>query len=850
MPTLQEQQQNMQRQQQLLLQRSQARLNQQQALMSEDDREMRQVMTVMDPKIDWITPEQKAAAFNNSRLPKIFGFDAPITAEALNPLHGLVTRAHARINGKQPGRMDDLMPLFEMFQSNPAYFDRADQAKMVELQGQVRDVQARAVVQEPEAIAGAKARLEQFAPFLEASTKANWADLYANHTTGAIASKLGIQGEHVRQLDQVLPDANAFVNLLRRDVATVEADQASAQERERVRFLLQSNPAALAKAAEGKIKEAGFSDNPADNHKIRALNILQRPLENWTPEERSFVNAWGTTFATKEQAEQLGLMTSRQWADQAKQDMENSLGRRTLLTNLTDTASKAAGEVSGLATLREQTIKAISTAGNKTLDEQAVHATNTQRYMDEMKTREEAFEQVAAPQVQYLTDSLKQMSEQTDAIRRRLATAPSSQREGLGARLKDMERTVEGHRAGLRLLTDESPFAIETLKSSRDGITVMLQTAKQRGESELASKYEKELASTTGLLDQLETARKQDIARIEANKLHLLEREKAARLRLTSAEAKVEKDEAVRLATQYSHQLHREGMPWTRAMTQASSEYRVKPAEVVEQNKYWIQHEADDRLSTAQRELGIMAQAQQMQSGTALDDVALTKLTTTLMGDPRFAGLKREDIQKGIKEAPLVTVKLGEETDKVIAKNLEESQAAAEGAIGTVDAANRIEQALSAGKVTLGPTATIRNQINQFSQILGVGGRDTAEQLVNTRGVIRGLAQFALGARKQLKGQGQVSDYEGRLIERAEAGQIDDFTMPELKAFVAVTKQLAVRQHTQHQKQVERFRNTPTGRERAAFFEVEPLPTQPAPSAQPQGFSIRPDHGFKVEKVK
>jgi predicted membrane chloride channel (bestrophin family) len=114
--------------------------------------------------------------------------------------------------------------------------------------------------------------------------------------------------------------------------------------------------------------------------------------------------------------------------------------------------------------------------------------------------------------------------------------------------------------------------------------------------------------------------------------------------------------------------------------------------------------------------------------------------------------------------------------------------------------------------------------IDQVAVLLGVTGADTQERLVNTRQVIRGLAQFAVSARKALKGQGQVSDFEGKLLVRAEAGNIDDFTLPELQAFLAVTDRLARRQYEQHVSNVKKLRSRKDLSDLADFYDVPPLP--------------------------
>lgn len=171
-----------------------------------------------------------------------------------------------------------------------------------------------------------------------------------------------------------------------------------------------------------------------------------------------------------------------------------------------------------------------------------------------------------------------------------------------------------------------------------------------------------------------------------------------------------------------------------------------------------------------------------------------------------------------------VDVKTGESLGKEIGPMVAESRAAALGALDAINTAGRIKTALSSGNVTLGPTATVRNQIDQVAQVMGVAGKTTEEKLVNTREVTRGLAQFTIAARKALKGQGQVSDFEGKLLQRAESGAIDDFTMPELKAFIATTDRLARRQYGLHKSNLDVMRKRPDLEKLVPFYEVPDVP--------------------------
>ena len=171
-------------------------------------------------------------------------------------------------------------------------------------------------------------------------------------------------------------------------------------------------------------------------------------------------------------------------------------------------------------------------------------------------------------------------------------------------------------------------------------------------------------------------------------------------------------------------------------------------------------------------------------------------------------------------KSPLATFDLSGGVTKEIAPLIIESKNAAEGALTTHDAVTRAREAVEASAVTLGPTATIRNKIDQVSQVLGVAGKDTEERLVNTRNVIRAFGQFSLGARKQLKGQGQVSDFEGKLIVKAESGEIDDMTLPELKNFLDVTDRLAKRQYDAYKNNFKAIKKNPKMAEALPFFEV------------------------------
>jgi len=114
-----------------------------------------------------------------------------------------------------------------------------------------------------------------------------------------------------------------------------------------------------------------------------------------------------------------------------------------------------------------------------------------------------------------------------------------------------------------------------------------------------------------------------------------------------------------------------------------------------------------------------------------------------------------------------------------VANALDTSATQAQAAAKTLGVVNNIRTALSTGKVITGPGTTAR-QI--FLQISG----NNPDALAQTRQVVQGLAQLTLNSRGLLKGQGQVSDFEGKLLEKAQSGGIDSLTGPEISTVLDV----------------------------------------------------------------
>ncbi len=162
---------------------------------------------------------------------------------------------------------------------------------------------------------------------------------------------------------------------------------------------------------------------------------------------------------------------------------------------------------------------------------------------------------------------------------------------------------------------------------------------------------------------------------------------------------------------------------------------------------------------------------------------------------------------------------------------LEKSLTAAEGAMRVLDASDRVIKAIDSGKVITGPMANQRVTGLQIGQMLGIGGRDAAEVLANTRQAIRGLSEMTLQGRKEMSGQGAITDRESALAEKATSGDISDLTAEEVKILANASRRASQYQIQKHQSRVKNAGVLPGMQNITPFFDVPAM--EPAPAATP-----------------
>ena len=171
----------------------------------------------------------------------------------------------------------------------------------------------------------------------------------------------------------------------------------------------------------------------------------------------------------------------------------------------------------------------------------------------------------------------------------------------------------------------------------------------------------------------------------------------------------------------------------------------------------------------------------------------------------------------------------GTEFAKTAISNLEQSRSRADSAAQSMPAIAQIEKALSSGNVIAGPLSGGRIKLAQLANMTFGTGEDA---LVQTRNSIQGMAELALQSRGMLKGQGQVSNFEQEVLDKARSGSMD-FTVPELKALVSVSKRAANAAIKSHSDTLNKLPNDPEIQKYKSMFEV-----------------ARPNDGWSIVPVK
>jgi hypothetical protein len=166
--------------------------------------------------------------------------------------------------------------------------------------------------------------------------------------------------------------------------------------------------------------------------------------------------------------------------------------------------------------------------------------------------------------------------------------------------------------------------------------------------------------------------------------------------------------------------------------------------------------------------------------------------------------------------ATATTSPTGKSLSAPVGQRVEASLVKAEGATSIMETSNSVREALNAGNVIAGPLAGVRTK---FAQVLELAGAGDKEKLVNTRTAIQGLAGLTLESRAELRGQGQITDTETKLLEKARSADIGDMTIPELQQVVNISQRLASRLFSNHQTLLGRMKDDPAAKDSMRYYE-------------------------------
>jgi len=162
-----------------------------------------------------------------------------------------------------------------------------------------------------------------------------------------------------------------------------------------------------------------------------------------------------------------------------------------------------------------------------------------------------------------------------------------------------------------------------------------------------------------------------------------------------------------------------------------------------------------------------------------------------------------------------------------IAPVLKDAQAQAQGSVLQIDAADRVISAVDTNKVIAGTMATPRMRLAQLGSTLGVTGRDTEETIANTRQAIRGFAELTLQGRKSMRGEGQITEAEGKLAERAFSGDIDSLTPAEIKQIANASKRVAQYTIGEYNRRLDILGKNPEMSSIVDFYRISPIAPMP-----------------------
>lgn len=175
------------------------------------------------------------------------------------------------------------------------------------------------------------------------------------------------------------------------------------------------------------------------------------------------------------------------------------------------------------------------------------------------------------------------------------------------------------------------------------------------------------------------------------------------------------------------------------------------------------------------------------------------------------------------------------EVAKGVGNSVESSMNQAKAAVGTLNNISQIRSALDSGKIITGPGADTKILLKQMGVSMGLGGKDDAETLANTRSAMQAMAGQELNAAEAMKGQGAITENERTLIKRAASGDIT-MTAPEIRSLTQAIEKTARYKIRAHAENVKRLGGNPSAAPIVDFMRVDEPSASPVPQSAGGGF--------------
>jgi len=159
------------------------------------------------------------------------------------------------------------------------------------------------------------------------------------------------------------------------------------------------------------------------------------------------------------------------------------------------------------------------------------------------------------------------------------------------------------------------------------------------------------------------------------------------------------------------------------------------------------------------------------------------------------------------------------EFGKGVSEAIQTTYNSANAAQGTIATIQNIRPLVEKG-VYAGPLSNAPRVIDQLASSLGVAGTNTEEKLARTAQAMQGLANLELTAATAMKGQGQITENERALIQRAAGGNFKDFTQKEVISLLNSLEKVSSGKIAIHEKNLSALKKRKDTADLADFYSL------------------------------